>query len=103
VRISPATLFELAALHTSGRVRLARSLEQWIREALDITGVRFAELSPEVAIDAGQIPRSALADPMDRLLVATARQSNATFLTSDVRILEYAAGTRHVRVLDASA
>ena len=101
IRISPASLFELTALHALGRVRLSRPVEQWIDEALEAAGVRIAELSPAIAIDAGAIPRDALADPLDRLLVATARRLDATFLTSDVRILDYAAATRNVQVQDA--
>ncbi len=101
IRISPVSLFELTALHTLGRLRLARPVEQWMQEALGAAGVRIAELSPAIAIDAGQIPRAALADPLDRLLVATARRLDATFLTSDARILEYATSTGNVRVQDA--
>lgn len=101
IRISPVSLFELTALHTLGRLRLARPVEQWMQEALEAAGVRIAELSPAIAIDAGQIPRAALADPVDRLLVATARRLDATFLTSDARILEYATSTGNVRVQDA--
>ena len=103
LRISPATLFEVTALYTAGRLRLARPVEQWIREALSVTSLRIAALSPDIAIDAGQIPRAALADPMDRLLVATARQLHATFLTSDVRILDYASKTHNVQAHDASS
>lgn len=102
IRISPATVFEVTALHTAGRVRLARPPEQWIRESLQVAGIRLAELSPGIAIDAGAIPRTALADPLDRLLVATARTLQATFLTSDLRILDYAAKTGDVRVQNAS-
>jgi len=101
VRISPATVFELTALHTAGRLRLTRPIDQWVRDALEGAGVRVAALSPAIALDAGQIPRAALGDPLDRLLVATARQVNATFLTSDTRILEYAAHTGNVRAHDA--
>ncbi len=101
IRISPVSLFELTALHTLGRLRLARPVEQWMQEALEAAGVRIAELSPAIAIDAGQIPGAALADPLDRLLVATARRLDATFLTSDARILEYATSTGNVRVQDA--
>jgi PIN domain nuclease of toxin-antitoxin system len=101
IRISPVTLFELTALHTIGRLRLARAVESWIQEALAAAGVRIAELSPAIAIDAGHIPRNALADPLDRLLVATARRLDATFLTSDERILDYASSTGNVRVHDA--
>ena len=103
IRISPATVFEVTALHAAGRLRLALPVEQWIRRALESPGVRIAELSPAIAIDAGSIPRAALADPMDRLLVATARQLDATFLTSDTRILDYASDTGNVRVHDARA
>jgi PIN domain nuclease of toxin-antitoxin system len=102
IRVSPVTLFELTALHTLGRLRLSRPLEQWVRDSLDAAGVRVAELTPSVAIDAGSIPRNALADPLDRLLVSTARHLDAVFVTADRQILEYAAETGNVRVHDAS-
>jgi PIN domain nuclease of toxin-antitoxin system len=102
IRVSPVTIFELTALHTSGRLRLSRSLEQWVGDSLDTAGVRIAELTPSVAIDAGSIPRNALADPLDRLLVSTARQLEAVFVTADRHILEYASETGNVRVHDAS-
>jgi PIN domain nuclease of toxin-antitoxin system len=99
LRVSPASLFEVATLHTLERLRFSRTLDQWIRDGL--THVRIAELTPAIALDAGQIPRAALPDPMDRLLVATARQLNATFVTADRAILAYARHG-HVRVHDAS-
>lgn len=101
VAVSPVTLFEITALHVAGRLRLARPVERWIRETLEATGIRIAELSPAAAIDAGHIPRTALEDPADRLLVATARHLDAALLTSDARILDYAARTHNVRVHDA--
>jgi PIN domain nuclease of toxin-antitoxin system len=101
VRVSPISIFELTALHTMGRLRLAAPVASWIREVLDLSGLRITPLSPEVAVDAGAIPRDALADPIDRLLVATARQAQATLITADERILEYAAETSSVRVHDA--
>jgi PIN domain nuclease of toxin-antitoxin system len=64
--------------------------------------VRIAELTPSVAIDAGAIPRAALSDPLDRLLVSTARHLDAVFVTADRQILEYASETGNVRVHDAS-
>jgi PIN domain nuclease of toxin-antitoxin system len=103
IRVSAVSLFEIMALATGGRLRLSRPAEGWIRDSLGTAGVRLAELTPAIAIDAGAIPRSALADPLDRLLVATARQLEATFLTSDAQILAYAAATRNVRVHDAAA
>ena len=102
VRISPATVFEIVALHAAGRLRLSRLPEQWIRQSLELPGVRLADLSVAVAVDAGCIPRTALPDPLDRLLIATARQLDATFLTSDSGILAYAAHAGNVRVHNAA-
>ena len=62
--------------------------------------VRIAEVTSEAAVDAGDIPRTALADPLDRLLVATARQLDAMLVTADRAILHYVRGG-HVRVQDA--
>jgi PIN domain nuclease of toxin-antitoxin system len=101
IRVSVMTVFEVAALHALGRLRLARSLDQWIREALSAAGIYLADISPDIAIDAGVIPRESLADPLDRLLVASARQLDAALLTGDARILDYASGSRNVRVVDA--
>ena len=103
LRISPVTVFEVTALHTAGRLGLTRPVDDWIREALESGAVRMAPLSSAVAVDAGRIPRASLADPLDRLLAATARQSDATFVTADARILDYAARTGHLHTHDASA
>jgi len=102
IRVSPMSVFEIVALHTLGRLRLSRTPERWIAEALDAAGIRLAELSLDVVLDGGQIPREALADPIDRLLVATARQLDAVLMTADTRILSYASSQRNVHVHDAS-
>lgn len=99
LRVSPVSFFEVATLHANHRIHFDRTLEQWIVEATQ--DVRLAELTPEAAIDAGYIVRSALPDPMDRLLVATARRLDAMFITADRAILAYARGGE-VRVHDAS-
>jgi len=102
VRISSMTLFEIVALHTAGRLQLSQPVEDWIVESLQRPGVRLAELSRVAAVDAGSIPRAALPDPVDRLLVATARALDATLLTGDSAIQHYAARTGNVRVQDVA-
>ena len=99
LRVSPISFFEVTSLHTAGQIHFNRSLQQWMRDGIE--HVRIAELTTDIAVDAGSIPRAALADPADRLLVATARQLDATLLTADRAILAYARGG-HVRVHDAS-
>ena len=102
LRISPVSIFEVSALHSAGRLRLARPLEQWIHAALDPMGIRLAPLSFDAAVDAGTIGRQVLPDPLDRLIAATARQMDATLVTRDSGMLAYAAGTGSVRVLNAA-
>jgi len=102
VRGSAVTIFEVVALHAAGRLRLSMSAERWIEMALERPGVRLAELTADVAVDAGFIPRTALADPLDRLLTATARHLDATFFTADSAILDYAKVTSNLRVHNLS-
>jgi PIN domain nuclease of toxin-antitoxin system len=101
-RVSAASVFEIVALHTAGRVVLAQPPGQWIETSLDRSGIRMAEVTRDVALDAGFIPRTALPDPIDRLLVATARQLDAALLTADDGVLAYAERAGNVRVHDLS-
>lgn len=102
IRVSPVSIFEVSALHTSGRLGLSRSLEQWLEAAIEGTGIRLAPMSRDVAVDAGLLPRALMPDPMDRLLVATARQADATLVTADTKILEYAAASANLTAHDAA-
>lgn len=101
LHLSPVSLFELAALHTVGRVRFAMPLRRWIDASLGVSGMRIAELTAATAIDAGAIPRQSLPDPLDRLLIATATTVEATLVTADDRILAYATARDDLRVHDA--
>jgi PIN domain nuclease of toxin-antitoxin system len=98
LRLSVVSLLEIVALHRSGRLRLAHAPEQWIDASMEHSGIRVADVTRSVAVDAGFIARVALADPIDRLLVATARRLDATLLTADSAILAYATRTKHARV-----
>ena len=102
VSISTVSVFEVAALHTAGRLQLNQPVERWIRTAIDKAAVRVIDLETSMAIDAGLIPASALPDPFDRCLVATAREYGIPLVTCDRRILDYAARTKLVKVIDGS-
>ena len=99
LRISPLTVFEIASLHASGRLHLSKSPEQWIALALENTRARLAPLPMEAALEAGGM--GTVPDPIDRLLIGTARQSGATFVTADRRILEYGKSAYGLVVHDA--
>jgi PIN domain nuclease of toxin-antitoxin system len=100
--ISTASVFEVTALHTAGRLRFTHPVERWIRESIDRGGLRVVDIDRDIAVDAGMIPASALADPIDRCLVATAREHQVPLVTADHQILEYARSTGLLRIIDAS-
>ena len=57
-------------------------------------------LSPEIAVESCNLPAGFRSDPADQIIVATARVSNATLMTRDRRILDYAAAG-HLRTITA--
>jgi PIN domain nuclease of toxin-antitoxin system len=102
VAISPASILEIAALHTSGRLRLTMPVERWIDTSIAAGGLSVLDLGREIALSAGLIPNSALADPLDRCLVATSREHALPLVTADRKLVEYAARTKQLTVIDAS-
>ena len=103
IQISVASVFEITALHTSGRLRLTLPADRWIDAGLIALRARLIDISLAVALDAGRMARATLPDPMDRFIVATARDEGATLLTCDRAILEHARVSRGVRAEDAGA
>ena len=57
--------------------------------ALSSPGIQFVELTPEIAIEANQLPGTFHRDPADQILVATARIMNIAILTADAKIIAY--------------
>lgn len=102
VVVSVVSMFEVTVLVASGRIHLATSSERWMRQAIDAGRLQIAELTTAIAIEAGSIPAAALADPMDRLLVATARNLEVPIVTRDARVLECIRTSRVGRAIDAS-
>ena len=101
--VTTASVFEITALATAGRLRLNQSAEKWIRDSVIRGGLRVIGVDMDIAIDAGQIPSSALADPIDRMLVASARAYDVPLVTRDRQIIDYANRGKLVRVSDAHA
>ena len=101
--VSAMSAFEIAALHTAGRLAFTRPVERWLRESIASAGLRVIDLEVDIALDAALIPAPALADPIDRCLVATAREYEVPLVTRDRRILDYASSTGFVRVVNAAA
>jgi PIN domain nuclease of toxin-antitoxin system len=91
LRIAAISLWEIALLAARGRIVLSKSIGLWLEEALADPAPAIDPLSPQVAIESSALPDAFHRDPADRLIVATARVANATLMTRDRRILDFAA------------
>ncbi len=93
-------VWELASWEKSGQIVLSMPCAEWVNRALIAPGLSVAEFSPQIAVEGANLPGDFHRDPIDRIIVATARQVNGQVATRDRRILDY--GTAgHVRVLPA--
>lgn len=101
--VSSVSAFEISALSTAGRICLSQPVDRWIRETIERGNLRVVDLERDIAVNAGSIPTTALPDPFDRCLVATAQEYAMPLVTCDRRILDYAKRTGLVKVIDASA
>ncbi len=86
--VSDISLWEVATLHSLGRIRLSLPLRDWLEAATAPPLVRLQGISPAIAAELAGFPDSFHRDPADRILVATARVLGATLLTQDRRIVE---------------
>ncbi|HUG27850.1 MAG TPA: type II toxin-antitoxin system VapC family toxin [Gemmatimonadales bacterium] len=86
------SVWEVGMLVRKRRITLDRPVRQWIDEALHMPGVRVAEFTPEIAIEAALLDAAELNDPVDRFLVAAAQVLGATLVTQDRMIVDWARG-----------
>jgi PIN domain nuclease of toxin-antitoxin system len=91
LRIAAISLWEIALLAWRSRIVLGKSIGLWLEEALADPAPGIDPLTPQIAVESYALPDVSHRDPADRLIVATARVANATLMTRDQRILDYAA------------
>jgi len=99
VLVSIVSVWEIALLAAKQRVVLPVSLHEWMSLALKRAEITLIGLNDVATIiDSVNLPGQFHADPADRFLVATARTQQATLVTYDEKIIEYAKAG-HVNVL----
>jgi PIN domain nuclease of toxin-antitoxin system len=86
IAIASISLWEIAALFAKGRLRSRGTTEASVDAILNATGVSLREITPTIASLATQFPANFSADPVDRLIAATARAEGLTLVTRDERI-----------------
>lgn len=90
ILVSPVSAWEIAMLVAKRRLMLNMDPAAWFSALLALPGLKLAELSPEILIASVSLPGSPPNDPMDRILLATARAHGLRLVTRDGLILAYA-------------
>ncbi|OFW38165.1 MAG: hypothetical protein A3J29_23425 [Acidobacteria bacterium RIFCSPLOWO2_12_FULL_67_14b] len=93
--LSLISIWEVAKKVEKGRLVLDRPLDDWLDAATDRPGLHQAELTRPILAESCRLPPPFHGDPADQIIVATARDRDATIVTKDQLIQQYA----HVRSL----
>lgn len=96
--VSPMSAWEIAMLAAKGKMALASGPDVWFDRFCKLPGVTLAELSPSVLVASVNLPGAPPSDPVDRILVATAREFGYTLVTRDRHLLAYG-DLGHVRAM----
>jgi PIN domain nuclease of toxin-antitoxin system len=86
VWISPVSIWEILGLHHKGRLKLQGGAASWISKALSEQPYREAPFTHDVALatETFALPHH---DPMDTLLVASAKVYGLTLVTGDAKLI----------------
>ena len=95
VRVSAASVWEIAIKIQTGRLPFREPVAVWMPAAIEDSGFRALSVTIEHAVAVADLPQRH-ADPFDRLLIVQAQLENLTIVTSDTVFDDY-----DVKVLDA--
>ena len=79
--LSGISLWEVGKKNQQGKLPLPSGLTEWFKYALG-NNVEILPLTPEIIVDAMNLPGFPNRDPADELIVATARVHKLTLLTT---------------------
>jgi PIN domain nuclease of toxin-antitoxin system len=86
--VSPVSFWELTMLVAKARIGLDRPTAAWVNDFLATDRVGIAELTPAVAVGAGELD-GFHGDPADRMIVASALAAGLPLITKDGKIGEW--------------
>ena len=87
--LSAISPWEFSKLLEKDRLGISCEPETWIEQALQMPKLRLVPLTPSIAYRSTILPAPFHNDPADQIIVATAREENATIITKDRRIRAY--------------
>lgn len=90
VFVSPMSAWEVGLLVARKRLTISMNPEAWFQRLTAVPGVALAALDPATLVASSFLPGSPPRDPVDRILVATARAAGYQLVTRDRALLAYA-------------
>ncbi len=73
----------------NGQLVLDRTLDDWRDLATLRDGLRLVELTRPMLVESCRLPGTFCGDPVDQMIMATARHHGATVVTKDRAIRDY--------------
>jgi PIN domain nuclease of toxin-antitoxin system len=92
--------WEIATLARKEKLRFEMPVDVWLEQATRLLGYAEVPVTGAIARDAGGLPGPIHGDPGDRIMIATARTMACPLMTTDEKILDYAAAG-HLKAIDA--
>jgi PIN domain nuclease of toxin-antitoxin system len=97
LHVSTMSAWEVGMLVSKGRVSLTSDPPEWLDRFMEATGASWLQPSPAAMVRSSFLPGGLHGDPVDRILVASARETNLALFTGDRVLLDHGA-KGHVRV-----
>lgn len=98
--VSVMSVWEIGMLVAKDRIRPAMPVDEWVRQATLTPGMQMLGMIPDIALESTRLPDATHGDPIDRMLMASARVHNLTLMTADEKILAYSA-QGHLKAMKA--
>jgi PIN domain nuclease of toxin-antitoxin system len=96
--VSGVSAWEIGMLIARGKIPTTKHALAWFENFVSTSGIDVQNATPAIMIAASYLPTPLHKDPMDRIIIATAREHDLTIITRDRAILSYGAAG-HVKVL----
>jgi len=90
VYVSVISGWLIGLLVARGRLPLSMDPLAWFERLLDTPGVHLADISARILVGSSFLPGRPPRDPMDRIILATAREGGHRLVTRDKDLLAYA-------------
>lgn len=98
LHVSPMSAWEIGVAVAKNRLKIPLPPLEFFNRFLNRLDARLSAVSAEILINSSSLPGEFHKDPMDRILIASARLLDMVLVTRDEPILEYGSAG-HLRTL----